>query len=139
MRIYFRNRYNKSIHIIIEVIFLGEDGGWKFYKARVLNVQMTNENINKACQIVGLETPCSCSEKKGDTCEITSQDNCENPMLELSQTLCNGTSPENCPQLADVFMHDGKYSCGVIGTEWCALGKDHYSKYALCVKPKRKH
>ena len=75
-------------------------------------------------------------------CKITPLSNCNlYPMYPLSNILCNGSNPHNCPKtiglFADHTASDG--ACGAVDGNWCAKGQDYVSRadkplYAYCAK-----
>ena len=61
------------------------------------------------------------------------------PMYPLSNILCNGSKPHNCPKTIGLFADHmaGDGACGAVDGNWCARGQDYVSLadkplYAYC-------
>jgi cysteine-rich repeat protein len=118
---------------------LAEDwNGWTYYKVPVMGF-MTDPNIAQACADCGLEVPCQglngCAYNDNICVQTNNENSCGNPMLALSQMLCNAY-PSSCQQLWGVYQYMGNNWSGGCGAEqngWCAQGNNMQNKFALCV------
>jgi hypothetical protein len=100
---------------------------------------MTDPNIAQACEDCGLQTPCQatqgCSYNDNICVQTNNENSCGNPMLGLSQLLCNAY-PSSCNQLFGVYQYMGNNwvgGCGAEQNSWCSQGNNVQDKFALCV------
>jgi hypothetical protein len=130
---------------------VGTRSGVAFYSVPVVGI-MSDPNARAACEAVGLIVPCQAQagcQYNGpggvaNQCKITpAETSCSNPMLGLSQTLCNGNSPSNCPALLGTYQYMGESwgnggsngTCGAEQGNWCTTGSTQSNKKVLCVVP----
>lgn len=111
------------------------------YHKILVEENLSDANILKACQDEGLETPCTDAPNTGyadNKCLDVGWRENGYPMYTLSQAVCGaGMYPNACEAFNDVFIYMGeKYQggCGVVEGSWCASGNDYKGKYALCVE-----
>ena len=99
---------------------------------------MTSANIKATCERHNLVNTCvgfhSCQYTNSD-CTVSALTGCENPMVALSQQICNGQNPNVCNKLNGVFAYTYGTSCGTIKGAWCADGNKNFNQWALCAKP----
>ncbi len=122
-------------------IFLDDWNGYQYWKVQVEGT-MTDTNVLAACQACGLSVPCQSTGNcvyNDDSCLQTGNEtSCGNPMLNMSQMLCNGQSPSQCNLVWDLYQHLGfnwvnESSCGAKQNQWCVQGAGQSNEFALCV------
>merc|ERR1712142_860068 len=111
--------------------------GFSFYKSPVpFGVRLVNGAVANTCENVGLKAACHGFEQWNSVrCLMTNLDGAI--MKTLVKILCNSdASPNNCPQLNDLFQDTGHWSggeCGIADGKWrlsdggCAAGKNYVS------------
>jgi len=131
------------------VFLLYEADNFHYYKIPVaFGTTMKNGEVSRACHSYGMEAVCmgpsSCT-FNSDNCRITPLSTyCGSPMHTLSQLICDGKYPNQCPIMDHMFAENseyngGKYACGTVGGLWCAKGDSYTSTqgtplYAYCTK-----
>jgi len=115
---------------------------WDYYKVAV-NGTMNDTNVRNACVACGLDVPCQATgncQYNDNLCVQTSNEvSCGNPMLGLSNFLCNNVSPSQCAQLYNTYQYMGQSwsgACGAKAGQWCVSGNGQSNQDALCVLPK---
>jgi len=122
---------------------LGVAGGTTWFRVPVVGA-MTDNNVRAACLALGLRTPCAgepgCTFNDTLCSQINYENSCGNPMLRLSQAICNGQSPSQCTALNGVYQYMGNNwvsnsACGALSGNWCSQGSEVTNQFALCVAP----
>jgi hypothetical protein len=121
---------------------LGKLGSQYFYSVMVMGF-MTDTNVTAACKAAGWGTPCQSMgmcQYDDNTCEMTAEMACGNPMMGLAAAICNGQMPPQCNLLNGVYQYMGHHwqndsACGVENGQWCAQGSMFMNRFALCVSP----
>ena len=110
---------------------------------------MVEGAVADTCDAAGMRAVCdgdsSCIHSSA-RCEVVdfqvAVSSCGNSMYGLSNKLCSGKLPRDCPQLDGLFNYEKGWSggeCGVVSGNWCANG-NHYTSgngnayYAYCVR-----
>eukprot|EP00092_Neocalanus_flemingeri_P065531 GFUD01079705.1.p1 GENE.GFUD01079705.1~~GFUD01079705.1.p1 ORF type:complete len:1036 (-),score=190.52 GFUD01079705.1:69-2795(-) len=109
-----------------------EDESFRYCKVGVKpGTTMSEGSVAQTCREVGMEAVCSgnqrCKYSSSDCVVTPLSTKCFAPMYSLSQKICNGRQPRECPALEGVFSHMTGLSggeCGVVGNTWCAKGND---------------
>ena len=140
----------KIIVILVGVFLLYEADNFHYYKIPVaFGTTMKNGEVSRACSTVGMEAVCvgpSGCKYNSDNCRITPLSTaCTSAMNTLSQLICDGKAPRQCPMMDHMFAdnsdkyNSGKGACGTVGGTWCVHGNSHTSTqqiplYAYCTK-----
>ena len=121
--------------------YLGSINGQGYYKVQAAGV-MTDNNVLVTCQGAGMKVPCQgpggCMYNGNmQMCVATQEVSCGNPMLTLSQVICNGLSPPQCQLLNNCFQFMGNAwqngsSCGALNGNWCTAGNSARDGFAVC-------
>jgi len=119
---------------------LGTLGNVTFYKVPVSGA-MSDVNTGNACKNSGLKIPCTAAGVcmyNASMCLMTMENQCYNPMIVLSQKICN-SSPSTCAALNGVYQNMGGAwvsgsSCGVENGTWCSQGNNYMNRWALCAQ-----
>merc|ERR1711953_742854 len=107
----------------------------KYLKVKVSGV-MSSSAIAAACEAAGYKALCSgpggC-QYNDEHCLVTAESfQCGNPMLGVSKLVCDGESPNSCPELEGVYNYmkgwNGGSGCGVEEGRWCSSGADFSDK-----------
>ena len=141
---------SKLIVIFLGVFLLYEADNFHYYKIPVaFGTTMKNGEVSRACHSFGMEAVCmgpSGCKYNSDNCRITPLSTaCTMPMNTLSQLICDGKYPKECPMMDHMFAeHNDKYNqgkgaCGTVGSSWCVKGDSYTSTqgtplYAYCTK-----
>ena len=143
------NVYVLSNQLVINVSgeLLYESAGVRYYKVPVPHgTRLVTGAVADTCEKNGMKAVCngeslaSCSYTSA-RCRVTPLSAvCGDQMYTLSKLICNGTQPDQCPQMEGMFadMRDWHGSeCGAVGGQWCVQGKTFMSSagtpaYAYC-------
>ena len=143
------NLYFLSHQLVINVSgeLLYESAGVRYYKVPVPHgTSLVTGAVADTCEENGMKAVCngeslaSCSYTSA-RCRVTPLSAvCGDQMYTLSKLICNGTQPDQCPQMEGMFadMRDWHGSeCGAVGGQWCVQGKTFMSSagtpaYAYC-------
>jgi uncharacterized protein YjbI with pentapeptide repeats len=104
-----------------------------------VEVNLTDENILKACTDEGLRPPCNDAPGMNfsdDKCLDVGIRDGGSPMRTISQAICK-TDPPSCKELDKVFQYmGGMYNggCGVVGGAWCTDGNITPKGFTICVE-----
>merc|ERR1712098_412101 len=114
-------------------VLLFEESGYKYFKVPVAyGTRMDLGVVTDTCEAHGMKSVCfkSGCVHNSDGCRVTPlSTECANAMNGLSNKICSGKYPRECPSMDGMFTdHKSSYrvgnggACGTISGRWCVAG-----------------